>query len=71
MNYIFIYTEQTAHGEFVRIIVEETKEKAYNAKDYTNKSLKDLGWNTSPERIMPAHSSVRTGIIFDGGGSNG
>lgn len=67
---IHIFSEQTAYGEFVRVITAPTKEIAYNYSTNRYKSLKELGWNPNPETTIKGNSKLKLMIQFDGGGDN-
>ena len=68
---LFVFHAFTNHGEFLRGIIHNSIEEAFEFKSNSGeKSLKELGWKIK-DLIFSIDVNGTIGIAFDGGGDLG
>ena len=65
----YIFSQKTNYGEFVRIVIADSVEEAFNMSDKYLKPLKDNGWDIILESEVAVKDTETKRIVFEGGGS--
>lgn len=64
----YIFSQKTNYGEFVRIVIADSVEEAFNMSDKNHKSLKDNGWDIITDSEIDVKNTETKRIVFEGGG---